>query len=112
MWRHFSNEKNFEARLEESKSLPLLLFKHSPRCGISFDIKSKVDTKLEQLSQKYDCYLVDVISERVLSQHIAKESGVMHQSPQLIIFDQGNVLYHSSHYGINLSQIMNLETQN
>ena len=111
MWREFSNETEFDTRLAKRSTLPLLLFKHSPRCGISFDIKTSVDSELKLLNQKFDCYLVDVIRDRSLSQYIAKKSGVMHQSPQLIVFKQGTVLYHSSHFGINLQQIMKLENQ-
>lgn len=112
MWRHFSNETDFDTHFANCGNPPILIFKHSPRCGISFDIKSSVDSEINLLLQKFDCYLVDVIKERKLSQHIAKKSGVMHQSPQLIILKQSTVLYHSSHYGITLQQIMKLDSQN
>jgi len=42
-------------------------------------------------------YLVDVIQNRSLSQQIAKDLDVRHESPQAILMRSGEVLKHASH---------------
>jgi bacillithiol system protein YtxJ len=42
-------------------------------------------------------FLVDVRAQRSLSQQIAGRSGVEHQSPQVIAFQRGAVVWNASH---------------
>jgi bacillithiol system protein YtxJ len=51
-------------------------------------------------------YLVDVRAQRPLSQQIAAQSGVQHESPQLIIFRRGAPIWHASHSDITASEIL------
>jgi len=42
-------------------------------------------------------YLVDVRAQRSMSQQIAVRSGVEHESPQVIVFQRGVVVWSASH---------------
>lgn len=44
--------------------------------------------------------LVDVLSQRPLSQAIEAQFGVRHESPQILIIEDGEVLWHASHRGV------------
>ncbi len=44
--------------------------------------------------------LVDVLSQRPLSQAIAAQFGVRHESPQILIIEDGEVIWHASHRGV------------
>lgn len=76
----------------------VLVFKHSTRCIISKTVKGRFETLAKTSS--IPMYLIHVIEERPLSNHIAEESGITHQSPQVLIFKSGKCLYHESHDGI------------
>ena len=49
--------------------------------------------------------IVDVIRNRDVSNAIADETGVLHQSPQAIVIKNGEVTAHTSHYDITRSWI-------
>ena len=42
-------------------------------------------------------YLVDVRAQRSVSQQVALRSGVEHESPQIIVFQRGAVVWNASH---------------
>ena len=42
-------------------------------------------------------YLVDVRAQRSVSQQVAMRSGVEHESPQIIVFQRGAVVWNASH---------------
>lgn len=76
----------------------VLIFKHSTRCIISKTVKARFETMAND--SLLNMYLIHVIEERNLSNHLAEESGITHQSPQVLIFKDGKCLYHKSHDGI------------
>ena len=43
---------------------------------------------------------LDVIAERPLSRSIAEESGIRHESPQALLFVDGQCVWNASHGGI------------
>lgn len=50
-------------------------------------------------------YYLDLISYRDISNHIAQEFGVDHQSPQVIVIKNGEAVYDNSHMGINYEEL-------
>ena len=46
-------------------------------------------------------HVVDVVLHRDLSHHIARITGITHQSPQVLVMDEGAVRWHGSHYAIS-----------
>ncbi|MCK5945221.1 MAG: bacillithiol system redox-active protein YtxJ [Planctomycetes bacterium] len=86
----------FEAAL----ALPrVLLFKHSPICPISGTARAEYEMfKLDHPDTP--TVFVDVLSSQALSRTIAQRSGVEHESPQAILFEQGEVVWHASHTAI------------
>ena len=74
------------------------IFKHSNRCPISSRAERVVSGVEEALT--VPVYLVIVHDERDLSQGIAADLKVQHESPQLILVDGGKAVWHASHYDI------------
>jgi len=82
---------------EEHLALPqLLLFKHSPRCGVSRWALEEVE-QLECAGGVAPIAIVDVVADRTLAQALAERTGVRHQSPQLLYLERGVVRWHLSH---------------
>ncbi len=88
-----------EAAYKEAIAQPaFLLFKHSPMCGVSGEAANQYNKFME--SRSVPSNWVDVIAQRPLSRWIAEETGIRHQSPQVILFRDGKVVWHASHWEI------------
>lgn len=76
-----------------------ILFKHSSSCPIS----AEAHRAMLRAEQEIDLpvYLVVVQEERGLSDQIARDFGIAHESPQAMLVNEGTVRWHDSHYGIN-----------
>ncbi|PKQ66863.1 bacillithiol system redox-active protein YtxJ [Raineya orbicola] len=97
------------AQLEEIKQKPFaLVFKHSTRCSISSTALDRLQRawKNDEI-QEISLYFLDLLRFREISNQIAQEFGVEHQSPQVIVLQNGKVIYHNSHYGIDYEEIKN-----
>lgn len=98
------NQLNEVSQLNElanlSQNKDIIIFKHSPRCGISATILRKFEAKLTQSVGDDQFYLVNVISEREVSNAIAQRFQVIHQSPQVLIIKNEKVFAYASHYDI------------
>lgn len=101
MWKSLSSAAEFDALLQSS--FAFLIFKHSSRCGISAMVKRRFQSSWEE-NPDNPVYLIDVIRDRELSQHIARTTGVQHESPQVIAVRDGHVAYEASHSGVSASQ--------
>ena len=76
-----------------------LLFKHSTRCGTSDRAFAQYLNFVESTPDLPSAWL-DVVKQRDWAQHIAKEAGVEHASPQVIYFLDGGVAWHANHWDI------------
>lgn len=95
------NTDEFDTLLQQNR---FLIFKHSPACGTSAHAFEEVARFAEE-REHVPVYIVDVIGQRSLSQHIASRLGITHQSPQLIVVEHGKAVWVKSHYGISYSSI-------
>jgi bacillithiol system protein YtxJ len=75
-----------------------VLFKHSPSCATSWFARSEVDA----FAAEHPAIPVHTISarDRALAREIAERTNVKHESPQVIVFRQGQVVAHTSHEGV------------
>ena len=97
-----------EAALEAIKTLsskqPQLIFKHSTRCSVSSMIKNRLEKA--QAPEELSFHFLDLIAYRSLSDKIAAEFFVEHQSPQVLLIKNGECLYDESHNGILMDEII------
>ncbi len=90
--------------LIESSQQPILFFKHSTRCPISTMAKGRLERDVA-LMNSGATYLLDLITFREISNHIADKLGIQHESPQVIVVKGGRVLYHASHNAIEAEAV-------
>ena len=88
---------------ELSKSKPQLIFKHSSRCSISAVAKSRLERAMPP--ENVDFYFLDLIKNRDISNKVAEEFFVNHESPQVLLIKNGKSVYDESHSGINMDDI-------
>ena len=85
--------------IEDSKTSPVFLLKHSLICPISSAAYSAFGVFSEN-NPEITCYVVHIQENRDISNHIAEETGIRHASPQAILLSGGNAVWNESHYGI------------
>ncbi|HYG76998.1 MAG TPA: bacillithiol system redox-active protein YtxJ [Planctomycetota bacterium] len=81
----------------------VLVFKLSPICPTSHRAEEEFRRFAASLEDSRDLRLlaVDVIGARPISQRIARDTGIRHESPQALLLSRGhNVLWHASHSAI------------
>lgn len=107
-WTNITSVDQLHEVLESAKSKPALLFKHSTRCSISSMALNSFENEWGTENELCDLYFVDLLRHRDVSNAIASETNVVHQSPQAILFDGSDVMYHSSHSSIDARAIEKL----
>ena len=90
--------------VQRSRNTPLLLFKHSPTCGISAQAFDELEM-LQQDDSLLDVVVVDVFSGRDLSRAVAAKFGIRHESPQALLMTGGTVRWHASHHRVTADAI-------
>lgn len=103
-WISLQDEQQLEEIKEKSKSRPQLIYKHSVRCGVSSVVKSRLEKA--KLPADIDYYYLDIIHFRAVSNKIAEEFKVYHESPQVLMIKNGECVYEESHMGIRADEIM------
>jgi bacillithiol system protein YtxJ len=106
-WVHLSEVEQLNELITESSSIPIVIYKHSSRCGLSFMTENKLEEGWEMLQPKVRLYFLDLIRYREISTAVAERFNVRHQSPQILIIKNGNCVYNTSHHEINVNTILN-----
>jgi bacillithiol system protein YtxJ len=81
-----------------------VIFKHSTRCSISAMVLNRLN-KNDQIDEA-DFYYLDLIAYRNISNAIAEEFKVYHESPQILVIKNGECIFDESHNAINMDEIM------
>lgn len=89
---------------KKSADKPQVIFKHSTRCITSSMAKNRMDNS-KQLLDKADVYLLNVIEHRPVSNLVAEQFGITHESPQVLVIKNGRAVYNESHIGIQPAMI-------
>ena len=105
-WIHLSKPDQLNGLIAESDSIPVVIYKHSSRCGLSFMTENKLNDGWEVLQPKVRLYFLDLIQYREVSSAVAERFNVRHQSPQILIIKNGICVYNTSHHEINVETIL------
>lgn len=106
-WHMLSEMKQLDEIIEESKSKPVAIFKHSTRCGISRMVLRNFEKAYNITDEQLTLYFLDLLAHRDISDEISHKFHVQHQSPQLLIIKNGTVVAHESHHSIQANQLEN-----
>ena len=91
---------------EESFNHPVLILKHSTTCSISSTALNRLERnwKQEKVGELKPYYL-DLLRYRTISAEIALIFKVEHQSPQVLIIQNGECVYNASHFDISFAEL-------
>lgn len=103
-WKNLNSPAVLNAIKADSLHHPIVIFKHSTRCGVSAAVKDRLENTYEQVADE-DYYYLDLLSYRDISNAIADDFKVYHQSPQIILIKNGECTYDESHYDIHFAEL-------
>ncbi|MCI0450231.1 MAG: bacillithiol system redox-active protein YtxJ [Chlorobi bacterium] len=100
---------NSEAKIREIKELSqngrVLIFKYSPRCVVSYLMRTLFEREWHEEAMKMETYLLNVREYKELSDKIASELGVEHASPQILVIEKGKCVFSASHGKVLVSNV-------
>jgi bacillithiol system protein YtxJ len=102
-WIDLVNKQQLDDIKQSAK--PVMLFKHSTRCSISVMAKDRLERYNMPCNIAIDCYYLDLLNYRELSNQITIEYEVMHESPQILIVKDGSCIYDASQMGITGTEL-------
>jgi bacillithiol system protein YtxJ len=96
-----------EALIERSRERPVWVFKHSLTCPISGTAWSEFRRFAERPGEAAEVVyaLIEIQRARPVSNALAERTGVRHQSPQALLLRDARVIWHASHYEIQVGAL-------
>jgi bacillithiol system protein YtxJ len=97
--------KSLDRFLTETGSAPAVILKHSNLCGISemaYEEMSRFDGRVG---------LVTVQRAREVSNELERRTGIEHESPQVLIFQNGKVSWSASHRRVTAAEVQRVVTE-
>jgi bacillithiol system protein YtxJ len=104
-WKSLTDIDQLTSILSESHQRPQLVFKHSTRCSISTMALNRLKGLSVGFFNRADFYYLDLIAFRNISNAIADNFHVYHESPQIILLKDGEAVYDASHLEITPESI-------
>lgn len=108
-WNSIESEEDLMKAIDNSQRHKIGIFKHSTNCFISKTVLRNFEKEIKQSENKEVVeylYYLDLLAYRPISNKIAEDFGVRHESPQFLVIENGVVVNHASHNNISLSQIL------
>ena len=103
-WIELTNLGQLDEIRTLSNEKPVAIFKHSTRCSVSRMALKQFENEFDS-SAKVSPYFLDLIAYRDVSNAIANQFGVTHQSPQLLLIKEGKSVYDVSHSDIDAGEL-------
>ncbi len=91
---------------------PVMFFKHSLTCPVSKAAKRQYQSFLEgRPGDDATVYtLIEIQNARDVSTEIARRTGVRHESPQALLVQGGETVWHASHWSIRAEALTSAVT--
>lgn len=94
-----TSECQLRAMVDGNGSEDLFLLKHSIHCPISAGAFSEFQ-QFAADHPEVTCAYIDLLGNRAVSDLLTKISKIKHESPQVVQFFEGNVMWTASHNAI------------
>ncbi|WP_353145697.1 bacillithiol system redox-active protein YtxJ [Chryseobacterium sp.] len=105
-WKKIESEEDLAKAIEQSYHHKIAIFKHSTSCFISRTVLKNFEREVESSDQNAEVYYLDLLAYRPISNKISADLDIRHESPQLIVIENGKPVNSASHQDISLSQIV------
>ena len=100
-WHPLTSSEQLDTLLAESADRPVAVFKHSTKCSISAAAKTRLERQWDDaIGDSVTLYYLDLLRYRTVSTEVATRLHVIHESPQLLLIQNGRCTYNASHFAI------------
>lgn len=103
-WIPLTEQSQLDQIATHSTNRVQLIFKHSTRCSISVMAKNRLDRSPG--NDLLDCYYLDLLQYRSISNAVSERFMVHHESPQVIVIRNNECIYDESHNAIDWDEIV------
>ncbi len=104
-WLPLTESIQLATIISQSNEKPILIFKHSTRCGISRMALKSFEREFNLTEADVDLYFLDLLNFKALSNEISVKLCIQHQSPQILVVKNEQVIYSDSHYSISADAV-------
>ncbi|MAN58297.1 MAG: bacillithiol system redox-active protein YtxJ [Flavobacteriaceae bacterium] len=104
-WHVLSTMEELDNLVDQSENIPVAIFKHSTRCGISRMVLKQFEKDYDLNDEQLKLYFLDLLQHRDISNEIAQRFQIHHESPQLLVLKDREVVHHHSHQGIDAAHL-------
>lgn len=104
-WHQLTEAEQLQGIIQTSYQKPVVIFKHSTRCGTSSMAKHTLETGWNFQKEELDFYYLDLLAFRSVSNKVAEAFKVAHHSPQIIVLKDGEAVYDTSHHNISIGTL-------
>mgnify|MGYP006206526075 CR=1 FL=1 len=101
-WNDLNDLEILDRIVEESRTQPVAILKHSTTCGISRMVLRQFEKDYDHKDENVKLYFLDLLRYREISNRIASRFNVPHESPQLLVIKEGTAVYDASHNEITV----------
>ena len=97
----------FDRIIAASEERLVLLFKHSVTCGTSAQAHDELVAHLSENQHTAQYAIVTVQTHRDVSDAIETHFNVRHETPQVLLIQEGRAVWEASHFGVTADAINN-----
>ncbi|HJT65153.1 MAG TPA: bacillithiol system redox-active protein YtxJ [Pyrinomonadaceae bacterium] len=94
------NKETLDKLITDSRTKPVVIFKHSNSCGIS----ASAYREMEKIDGQVN--LLEVQSARDVSRELADLTGIRHETPQVIVLKDGKAVWNASHFDVKAGAVL------
>ncbi len=95
-----------DAALAASAVRPVLIFKHSATCGTSAMAAEEIGDLIAGAPLDADIYLLRIQAARAVSDEVSRRLRVRHESPQVLLIQDGHVVWSASHFRVTAAAVL------
>lgn len=100
-WIPLNDLKQIDYIKQKSSIKTQVIFKHSTRCGISSMVQRQFIEDYNFSEKELDLYYLDILNYRQISDEVGYAFQLIHESPQLLVIKNGELVAHASHGQVN-----------
>ena len=104
-WIQLTKMETLDEIAQTSKKQTVAILKHSTSCGISRMVLRQFEQSYDLKEEQIKLYFLDLLAYRDISNKIASRFNVPHQSPQLLVIKDGEVVFDASHGSIQSEKL-------
>jgi bacillithiol system protein YtxJ len=103
-WIHLIAEDQLQKIIVKSQEKPQVIFKYSSCCHFSEIVLQRLQKNC--CPGEIDFHFLDLTNYNHISEKVSEVFGVPHQSPQILVINEGHCVFHESHPEISLAGIL------